>query len=184
MNKSEFMRELKRELKKRNVNDIPEILSDYEEHFSAGKNAYKTEWEIVEELGPINLIADEYSVINKGGNAKVIYKNTPRPHIGLFIALIFFDVIIGIAAVSVIFALLVSLVAVSVSMVIGGGVYAVFSFFLFGVVSIKFAGFFIALAAMILGILAGLSIKPAIKSTIFLIKQYFNLHKRILGGKV
>lgn len=183
MNKLEFLRLLKRELKKRNIKDIPEIMADYEAHFQEGE-AGKTEQEIIEELGPVNLIADEYSRVNQNSGTRVIYKDAPHLNIGLFILLIFFDIVVGIAAVSVIFALFASLVAVCASFVIGGGAYAVASFFIFGAFSIKLAGFFVSLAVISLGVLAGFAVRPSIKGIIFLGKQYFGLHKKVLGGRV
>lgn len=193
MNKTEFMRQLKKELRIRNVKDIPEILADYEEHFAAAIDE-KTEQEIIEELGSVSQIADEYSV-NKGGlnivsqngsqnaNQTIIYKKGGDS--GLFVLLIFLDVILGIAIAGVIFAVVVSLTAGSAALIVGGSINSVFSFFIFGAVSIKFAGFFASLAAVGLGILGIFSIKPTFKLIFKLIKQYIALHKRALvGGNV
>lgn len=184
MNKSEFMRQLKKELRKRNVNDIPEILADYEEHFAAAIDE-KTEQEIVEELGSPFQIADEYAINRYSSNTNVqtVYKKIQSPRIGLIILLIFFDLIFGIAIASIIFSLVVSLAAVALSCIAGGCVWAVFSFFVFGAVAIKFAGFFVALAVVFLGLVAAFSVKPATKGVIHLGKQYIKLHRVILGGK-
>jgi len=186
MNKSEFMKELKRELKKRNVSDIPEILADYEEHFTAAIDE-KTEQEIIEELGSVSQIADEYAAnrqtadVNANNGQVIIYKNAPRPHVGLFVLLIVFDVIFGIAIASVIFSLAVAFIAVMASCIVGGGIWTVASFYVFGAVAIKFAGLFVSLAVMILGVLAAFAIKPIIKSIILLCKQYGKLHVKVLG---
>lgn len=193
MNKSEFLRQLKNELRLRNVNDIPEILADYEEHFAAALDE-KTEEEIIEELGPVFQIANEYAanrssgnnnrpVQNNNQNQTVVYKK--KGDSGLFLLLIFLDVVLGIAAAATLFSLVVSLCAVSISCVVAGGIYSVYSFFIFGAVAIKFAGFFASIGVVIAGVLAAFAIKPVIKGIITLIKKYASLHKRALvGGQV
>lgn len=189
MNKKEFIRQLKKELRKRNVNDIPEILADYEEHFQA-KLEEKTEEEIVLELGSISQIADEYAANRYNGNSvsdkkgkPVTYNTGKKPRVWVAVLLIGFDLVFGIAIASIIFSLVVSLAAVAFSFVVGGGFYAVFSFIMFGSVAVKFAGFFASLALVALGLLAAFSIKPVIKGVIALGKQYVKLHKVLIGGR-
>jgi uncharacterized membrane protein len=55
MNKMEFLKKLEAKLKGLPVNDIKEILSDYEEHFRIGLEKGKTEEEISVELGDLKL---------------------------------------------------------------------------------------------------------------------------------
>ena len=194
MNKSEFMRRLKHGLRIRKVNDISEILSDYEEHFTRGYEEFKTEEEIVEELGSIDVIVNEYAknekmwltdVVNNDNATRQVKAggNNGTNTAGL-VLLIIFDVIFGIAIAAIIFSVTIGFIATSVSLVAFGGVFAVGSFIIFGSMAVKFAGFFIAIGIVILGVLAAMLIKPLIKSLILLIKQYVKFHIKVAGGNV
>ncbi|MNJ98511.1 hypothetical protein D3C87_162770 [compost metagenome] len=60
MNRHEFLRSLKSELEKNQVQDVPGILADYEEHFTHGLSKGKTEDAIAEGLGDPATISKAY----------------------------------------------------------------------------------------------------------------------------
>lgn len=60
MNKQEFLKELKQNLRGFSQEEIDDILYDYEEHFSIGLSSGKTEEEIAEDLGNPKDIAQQY----------------------------------------------------------------------------------------------------------------------------
>lgn len=60
MNKQEFLKTLKEELERNKVQNVQDILSDYEEHFNHGLSKRKTEEEISEGLGFPATIAKAY----------------------------------------------------------------------------------------------------------------------------
>lgn len=61
MNKSEFLKELSSLLSSLPSDERQEILFDYEEHFSVGKENGKTEDEIIKSLGSPRSIAKQYN---------------------------------------------------------------------------------------------------------------------------
>lgn len=60
MNKQEFLKELKKNLRGFSQEEIDDILYDYEEHFSIGLSSGKTEEEIANDLGDPKDIAQQY----------------------------------------------------------------------------------------------------------------------------
>lgn len=60
MNKQEFLKILRSELERNEVQNISDIISDYEEHFNHGLSKRKTEEEISEALGFPTTIAKAY----------------------------------------------------------------------------------------------------------------------------
>ena len=60
MNQQEFLSDLKQELINRKVQNIQEILADYEEHFTHGKQKGLAEDEIVRKLGSPSTLAKAY----------------------------------------------------------------------------------------------------------------------------
>lgn len=60
MNQQDYLRSLKAELEKQNIANIDEILADYQEHFTHGKESGKSEEEIVSKLGQPDQIAKAY----------------------------------------------------------------------------------------------------------------------------
>lgn len=62
MNKNEFISELDNALKGMSFEDKREIIYDYEEYFSAGKEHGKTEEEIAQALGDPKIIARQFTV--------------------------------------------------------------------------------------------------------------------------
>ena len=61
MTKENFLEQLRKELKLKNVSDIDEIIADYEEHFEFKVEEGKTEEEIVKKLASPEIIAREYA---------------------------------------------------------------------------------------------------------------------------
>lgn len=61
MNKKDFFKELKKELEIRNVSEIEDILSDFEEHFEYKLEEGKTEEEITRKIGNPLDIANDYA---------------------------------------------------------------------------------------------------------------------------
>jgi uncharacterized membrane protein len=60
MTKSEFLKSLKQALEKNNINQVTDILADYEEHFDHALATGKTEDEICKKLGTPAVIAKAY----------------------------------------------------------------------------------------------------------------------------
>ena len=60
MKRQEFIQNLKESLEKRNINNVKDILADYEEHFSHGQQKGQTEDEISAKLGNPATIAQAY----------------------------------------------------------------------------------------------------------------------------
>ncbi|NLX62295.1 MAG: DUF1700 domain-containing protein [Tissierellia bacterium] len=70
MNRDEFIKVLKEELKDLPPAEVEDILYDYEEHFEVGLSKRKTEEEIAKELGNPRTIAKSYKVNYKINNAE------------------------------------------------------------------------------------------------------------------
>jgi len=64
MNKKEYLEELRKELKKYNVNEVEDIIADYEEHFENKMEEGFTEEEIARKLSVPEAIAIEYAESN------------------------------------------------------------------------------------------------------------------------
>lgn len=108
MKKNEFLDNLKIELKKNNVSDMEEILSEYEQHFAFKLADGYSEEEIAAKLGAPENIAAQFD----GGRA---YENSSKAgkfllKVGLFFAAIFetmfyilflaWDIVLGAAALA------------------------------------------------------------------------------------
>lgn len=76
MNKNEFVNELRKNLQGLPLEDIQDILSDYEEHFDVGMSKGKSESEIAKELGEPKEIAEGYRS-NYQTNFQSIYQANP-----------------------------------------------------------------------------------------------------------
>ena len=64
MNKKEYLEELRKELKINNVNEIEDVISEYEEHFKFKIEEGLTEEEIAKKLSNPKEIAKEYAISN------------------------------------------------------------------------------------------------------------------------
>jgi uncharacterized membrane protein len=79
MNKEKYMFELEKELKKRDIPDIQEILSEYFEHFDYKLSDGYNEEEISAKLGKPSLIAEEFDIDNSEESKKM----SPKKIVGL-----------------------------------------------------------------------------------------------------
>jgi uncharacterized membrane protein len=71
MNKAEFLHILEAALSDFKDEEKKEILYDYEEHFRVGEQNGKSEYELIEELGDPNNIANQYRTSSKQENNEV-----------------------------------------------------------------------------------------------------------------
>ena len=121
MNREQFIKTLRKELKGIPEDEIKDILYDYEEHFQIGLSRGKTEEEIAKELGNPRNIAKSYRAsvkiteAEKNPNATNLFKA-----ILAAMALGFFNLVIVLGPFIAIVALLFSLYAISVGFIIGG----------------------------------------------------------------
>ncbi len=76
MTKKEYLEELRKELKLNNVNEIEEVISEYEEHFKFKIDEGLTEEEIAKKLSNPKEIAKEYAVNNTPINKYEKYAKT------------------------------------------------------------------------------------------------------------
>lgn len=60
MTQNEYLKKLAEALKNNGINQVEEILADYQEHFAMGLRSGKTEWEISQKLGEPETIAKAY----------------------------------------------------------------------------------------------------------------------------
>lgn len=90
MNKEQYLKELKRELRRRGVKNVKDIVQEYSQHFDEGNKKGLKEEEIVEELGTINDIVDSYMP-----QEKLISRNKKFQKLFLSFAIIFTVVFCG-----------------------------------------------------------------------------------------
>ena len=76
MTENQFIEELKRELKRRNVSDIDDIISEYVQHFEYKKQEGKTEEEIARRLSSPQEIANDYGEVAEEENIVFNQKST------------------------------------------------------------------------------------------------------------
>lgn len=93
--KEEFMDALRHYLNDFGNDEREEILYDYEEHFRIGMESGKTEDELIKELGSPRDIAAQYRNAddNVMSNSKVNSNQSAIGSIGIFIALVFFNLV-------------------------------------------------------------------------------------------
>ncbi|KOF57098.1 MULTISPECIES: HAAS signaling domain-containing protein [Clostridium] len=89
--REEFMDALRHYLSDFGNDEREEILYDYEEHFRIGMESGKTEDELIKELGSPRDIAAQYR--NTDDNSKVNSNQSVGGSIGIFIALVFFNLV-------------------------------------------------------------------------------------------
>jgi len=121
MNQNAFLTKMKQELKGLSETEKQEILSDYEEHFEAGKLEGRTEEDIVRELGNPKTIAKELRMNNhleKAENQQS-FSNIMRAILAT-ISLSFFNLVIVLGPAIALFAFYITLWCISVSFVFGG----------------------------------------------------------------
>ena len=121
MTKSEYIQSLRATLKRLPLEEIEDIIYDYEEHFQIGLSKGKTEEEIAKELGDPKSIAKMYNVSSKIDEAE----NNPSTKNFLkavfsAMALGIFNFIIVLGPFIAIVALLIGLYGISIGFVVGG----------------------------------------------------------------
>jgi len=122
MTKQEFMRKLKKLLRPLPEKDRAEIVSDYEEHFRIGLSEGKSEEEIAEHLGDVQLIAEQFYAGAGNGNAGGTFrKNRTVPgSILVGFAMVLFNLIFVLGPYCGLAGALAGLFAASVGMAVGG----------------------------------------------------------------
>jgi uncharacterized membrane protein len=169
VNKKEYLRKLKRLLPESERKDI---IGDYEDHFATGLNEGKSEEMIADELG------DPYEVVKAFGFERP--KLSPKNIVFAAFGLIFFDLIIGIAIVSSIFAIWISLWSVVLGLLVSGVGLIVSMFFTFASVQIPW---YLCLTGGIslLGLtgLFGIGMIYVTKYFFIAMKWFFQLHVRV-----
>jgi len=176
MNKTVFFAELNKELVKNKVNDIDEILAEFEEHFAYKIEEGKTEEEIAKKIGNPVDIAKDYA--NQAKPAKQPGNMVVK--IGLFISdfFVFFMFLIMWASVLVLGIFALTSLTLSILLVVNGNIASLIpsmpyvSSFMFGIS------------------IFGLSVVSGI-GTIYLflyIKQwqrvYFRWHKNVVNNNI
>lgn len=93
--KGEFMDALRHYLSDFGNGEREEILYDYEEHFRIGMESGKTEDELIKELGSPKDIAAQYRNADENviTNSKVNSNHSTIGSVGIFIALVFFNLV-------------------------------------------------------------------------------------------
>lgn len=121
MNKKEFLRVLRDELRHLTQSEIEEIVYDYEEHFIVGLERGKTEEEIAKELGDPKKIAKSYKV------SAFIEKATNDPSAtNIFKAIIatmaigFFNLAFVLGPFMGVVGVLIGLFGASIGIIVGG----------------------------------------------------------------
>lgn len=94
MNKNTYLRQLETDLKANNVEEIQEIIAEYEEHFLRRMTDGYTEEEIAAKLGPPNDIAIQFASIKENPGGKRGGKTGSKA--ALRIGLLFSDFFMGI----------------------------------------------------------------------------------------
>lgn len=124
MNRKEYLDRLRICLQGLPMDEIEDILSDYEEHFDIGVSKGKSEEEISKELGDPREVANNYRTTYKPNynrnsyNTSTSNDNTRKLLITLL--LIAFNLIVVFAPFMTLVGLLIGLYGVSFSLVIGG----------------------------------------------------------------
>lgn len=126
MNKKEYLFQLRRYLQGFPTDEVNDILSDYEEHFSIGVSKGKTEEEISKELGNPSDIAKTYKTtygknphrFENTGDYTNSNDTTRKILIGFL--LFFFNLIIVLGPFIVVVALLFALYVISIAFIFGG----------------------------------------------------------------
>ncbi|SMC25217.1 Uncharacterized membrane protein [Clostridium acidisoli DSM 12555] len=125
MNKTEFLHILEAALSDFKDEEKKEILYDYEEHFRVGEQNGKSEYELIEELGDPNNIANQYRTSSKQENNEVPKdkKEEDNPIIVPIIAvcgLLLFNLIFILGPYLGIVGVIIGLLCAAIAIVISG----------------------------------------------------------------
>lgn len=121
MNQKSFLSKMKHELKGISPKEQQEILSDYTEHFEAGKLEGRTEEEIAQELGDPKIIAKEMMMTSRLEQAEQqhSFTNIMRAVLAT-VSLSFFNLVIVLGPAIALFAIYITMWCISASFVLGG----------------------------------------------------------------
>ncbi|QHE53995.1 HAAS domain-containing protein [Pontibacillus sp. HMF3514] len=121
MNQKSFLSNMKHELKGMSQKEQQEILSDYTEHFEAGKLEGRTEDEIAQELGDPKGIAKDLMMNSRLEKAEQqhSFTNIMRAVLAT-VSLSFFNLVIVLGPAIALFAIYITLWCLSFSLVLGG----------------------------------------------------------------
>lgn len=124
MSRKEYLDRLKAYLQGLPLDEIQDILSDYEEHFDIGISKGKSEEEISRELGDPREIANNYRTTYKPNYNKNNYNmnssNDNTKKILITLLLIGFNLTVVLAPFMTLVALLISSYAIAFSLIVGG----------------------------------------------------------------
>ncbi|WOF15658.1 DUF1700 domain-containing protein [Methanoplanus sp. FWC-SCC4] len=192
MEKYEFFEILKENLARLPVNEVQEIVSDYEEHFAFGLEAGRPEEEICEALGnPAdigkNLVAVSYiDAAERSGSLKSLFCAGVAA-----VGLGFFNILFALAPVVVFAGIILSIFMIGISFVLAGGIVVFFTVLPEAIppgatVSLPFNTFFANIAASV-GFMAGgiLITMCGIYVTRFFVRimaRYFRMNASIIKG--
>lgn len=124
MNRKEYLDRLRVCLQGLPLDELEDILSDYEEHFDIGISKGKSEEEISKELGDPREVANNYRTTYKPNfNTNNFDTNVPNDStrkLMISLLLIAFNLIVVFAPFMTLVGLLISLYATSISFIFGG----------------------------------------------------------------
>lgn len=118
MNKTEYINKLKTYLHSLTMDELEDILSDYEEHFQIGLSKGKTEEEISKELGDPYDISCNYTNLNN--NTIITTTDNNGKNLLIILLLAFFNLIIVLAPYMTIVSIIISIYIASISFIFGG----------------------------------------------------------------
>lgn len=117
MNKTEYLNKLKAYLHSLPLDELEDIVSDYEEHFQIGLSKGKTEEEISKELGDPYDICSNYTSINRNTTTT---SNDNGNNLLIILLLALFNLFIVLAPYLSIVSIIISIYIASISFIFGG----------------------------------------------------------------
>lgn len=123
MNKKEYLELLKISLQHLSLDELNDILSDYEEHFEIGISKGKSEEEISEELGHPKEVASNYKTAFRSSfdnNSFNVSINDDTRKALIILLLVFFNLVIILGPFIGVVGLFLGLYGASIAFVVGG----------------------------------------------------------------
>lgn len=155
MSKKEFIKELRKNLKHLQKEELDEIIADYEEHFEAGKADGRTEKEIAKSLGTPKKIAKH--IVAKHLVKKAEHTTSPRNVLNALLASLglgFFNLVFVLGPFLAIIGILVGIFAAGIGLTIGGLGAMIFMALNIAIVGVPHVtAFFLLLGIICLGLL-------------------------------
>jgi len=188
MDKKEFLAQLKAELGSYDKEQVDELLSDYEAHFTEGVSEKRKESEIAEKLGDPKVIAREYktALLVKKAEAYPTTSNVLRA-LFAFVGLGFFNLVFVfgpfIGALGLCLGMFITGVAVAFSGV--AGMVASFAWPYIQQIDLfinPVATFFFSLASVCFGTLLSIAVFMLTKWFLKITLQYIKFNLSIISG--